>query len=1217
KYPHYRMNFEGAFRYKLMKEYYPEMYEKVKKYVAEGRWNVSGSQWDASDANVPSSEGYMRSILYGNGYFESEFGKKSTDIFLTDCFGFRWSLPSIAAHMGLNGFSTQKLVWGVGSPVYHEDGSVTKPMPDKEAPRMDLGKWVGPDGHYVIASMLGGNYTFHFEWDKEKRPIHDRREFADQIAHNEKWAGVPARMMYYGVGDFGGAPSEESVRYLNEAVEQNGPDQDFEVISASTDQIMNELTPEQIEKLPAYEGGLLIPHGYGALTSHTINKRWNRKSELLADSAERLAAIAKWKGIPYPKERLGEAWKTFLWHQFHDDLPGTSIMDAYRFTHNDFVVAQNLLASELTASAESVARTLKTNVAGTPVLVYNPVSSSRQDLVTAEIDVKTPYVRVFAPCGCEMPAQVERREGKTYVKFAAKMKPVSVAVFDIRESEEPSPLESKLSVTENTLTNENYRVTLNEKGDIASVYDRINEKELLSAPSVLEVREDNNTVWPSWEIAYKDIEKTPVPVTDCVSVEIYENGPAAVSLKVVKTYEHSTFTQIIRLCTGGKWVEVENNVDWLCRRSMLMAEFPLSVSNPVAEFDLGLGADRGENTNSFPYFQHCVHQWADLTDSDGTFGVSILNDCKYGMEKPNDNTLRLSLIHTPLGSFMPISAQDWQDMGKNLFRYGITSHKGDRDAVGSLAAEFNQPMFTFVADKHDGDTGRIVFATVNHDAVVIRAIKEEEKGSRLIVRVQETSGKPQENVTLNFPSKILSAVETNGYEDEIAPASFDGQTLTFSIGKYEPKTFALTLESDEMTDSSAGIPLELAYTHRITTSDHDLTVGEIADGVSIPAELFESKISCGGLNYTLGDANGMNAIRADGQTIRLPEGVTKLAVLATSAADDQSVLFTAGTKEIPVTVRNFQRPVGAWDLIGKGDSCMTLTDDLAAVYTHTHDHNGNRLYQFAYVYRYDLDVTGADRVTLPINENVLILAATAFNGGSVRAASPIYDCFPEKKEALHHLTVEGVEGMDGDYPTGRRILLTADELGRSGLFDHWEGNAKVIFADKNHVIIEMGDTDVTLRAVYSSIGENMVLGKPCKASHFVDESEAPDMAVNGNDLDKWCGEWNEKDMCWLEVDMGDPTFIDKWIVRHCGAYEDKRWNTFDFGLQYRTYEDEDWKMADAVIANHDNLTFRAFKPVMARFVRLYITLPAHPGKDKQSRFARIYQFQVYKAKSEE
>ena len=159
----------------------------------------------------------------------------------------------------------------------------------------------------------------------------------------------------------------------------------------------------------------------------------------------------------------------------------------------------------------------------------------------------------------------------------------------------------------------------------------------------------------------------------------------------------------------------------------------------------------------------------------------------------------------------------------------------------------------------------------------------------------------------------------------------------------------------------------------------------------------------------------------------------------------------------------------------------------------------------------------------------------------------------------------------------------------------------------------MGDNDITMTPVYSSIGENVILNKPCKANGQTDEDEGPEKALNGSDEDKWCTEWGKDRLCWLEVDIGDPTFIDKWIVRHAGQQEAVEWNTFDFALQYRTYENEPWKCADAVVANTDNLTYRHFNPVMARFVRLHITLPGEPSDDEQSHFARIYQFQVYKA----
>ena len=139
KYPDYKFSFEGAFRYALAKEYYPDKYAQMKDYIAQGKWNVTGAHWDSGDVNVPSSEAVMRNILYGNEYFKKEFGKTSTDIFLPDCFGFGYALPSIAAHMGLTGFSTAKLSWGsaYGTP-------------------FDIGRWYGVDGSYLVSAINPG-----------------------------------------------------------------------------------------------------------------------------------------------------------------------------------------------------------------------------------------------------------------------------------------------------------------------------------------------------------------------------------------------------------------------------------------------------------------------------------------------------------------------------------------------------------------------------------------------------------------------------------------------------------------------------------------------------------------------------------------------------------------------------------------------------------------------------------------------------------------------------------------------------------------------------------------------------------------------------------------------------------------------------------------------------------------------------------------------------
>ena len=1213
KYPHYRMNFEGAFRYKLAKEYYPDLYETLKKYVAEGRWNVAGSQWDASDANVPSSEAYMRQILLGNGFFEKEFGKKSSDIFLTDCFGFRYSLPSIAAHMGLNGFSTQKLVWGVGSPIYNEDGTTRKPMPEKDVPRMDLGKWVGPDGNYVIASFLGGNYTHHFEWDEKKRPIHEREEHLREIEHNEKWTGVPVRMMYYGVGDYGGSPSEESVKYLNEAVETNGPDKAFEVIAGSTDDIFNDLTPEEIANLPEYRGNLNIPHGFGALTSHTINKRWNRKSELLADSCERVSIMAKWLGkAAYPKQRLEDAWKLFLWHQFHDDLPGTSILKAYQFTHNDYVIAQNMMAEELTAAANAVTGALDTAVEGEPVVVYNPVSTYRTDIALAPLPEGAGCAKVYDCDGIEVPSQITKVNGEKMIKFAATVAPVSFTVFSVVPSAEPCTLDTGLSAALGRIENERYKVTLNFDGNIASIYDKKNGRELLAAPSTLATREDNNTTWPSWEIKYED---TKLPFTDVPgvsSLKIVENGPAEVALRVVRRDRGSEYVQTISLIAGGQRVDVDNNIDWHARRTLLSAGFPLTVSNKVATFDLGLGAEEGGCTDNFPYFQHVVHQWADLTAEDGSFGVAILNDCKYGMEKPNDNTLRLTLIHTPLGAFMSESAEDWQDHGRNLFRYSFTSHAGYRNGVAAEAAAMNQPLFAFTTTKHAGCCKKFSFAKVSSSDVIIRAIKQEEKGDRLIIRVQETSGKAIDNVTLKVAATIKNAVETNGYEEGNGAVDFTANTLSFSLTPYAVKTFALTVDNAPL-NAPAITPIALDFNKRVTTPDSDRTAGEFAKGISIPEELFEKNVNCGGISFVLGNKGEKNALVCSKQKIKIPAGATKLAILAASGNGDRKVVFKVGSNDVELKIQDFSDRVGLWDLVAAGDQASIKRDVLAINYTHTHDKDGNRLYLFANIFKYVLDVTGVSEVTLPDDPDIIVMAASAFSGFDTKETALIYDTAKQNDAPLHKLTVIDVNGNEtvSEHHEGSNVLISAQKLNKNGMFERFEGDADIVWTDKDYAMIEMGSKDVCVRPVYSDFGENIVYKKPCKESGMTNESEQGNRALNGESVNKWCTPAGPDGTSWLEVDAGEPTPVYKWLVQHCGDSESPSWNTSDFRLEYKLNESDEWQIADSVEGNTENVTVREFAPVTARFFRLVITKATQRNRDSH---CRIYQLHVYKCK---
>ncbi len=279
KYPHYIFNFTGANRYMMMKEYYPKDYQRLKAYVAAGRWYPAGSSMEEGDANMPSGEALIRQVLYGNEFFRKEFGEASAEFMLPDCFGFQASLPSILAHCGLKGFSTQKLTWGsaVGIP-------------------FNVGVWVGPDGRGVVAALNPLSYTSTVDDNLTSDP-----KWIARLDDDFKRSGVAVDYHYYGTGDRGGAPSEDSVAWVEKSVTSNGP---IKVVSSRSDQMFLDLTKDQVAKLPRYQGDLLLTnHSAGSLSSQAFVKRLNRKSEQLASAAESASVMADWLGsCAYPRK---------------------------------------------------------------------------------------------------------------------------------------------------------------------------------------------------------------------------------------------------------------------------------------------------------------------------------------------------------------------------------------------------------------------------------------------------------------------------------------------------------------------------------------------------------------------------------------------------------------------------------------------------------------------------------------------------------------------------------------------------------------------------------------------------------------------------------------------------------------------------------------------------------------------------------------------------
>lgn len=1108
KYPHYIFNFSGANRYRLMKEYYPEDFAKLKQYVAEGRWYPAGSSMEEGDVNAPSAESIIRQILYGNDWFRKEFGVASAEYMLPDCFGFPADLPSILAASGVKGFSTQKLTWGSSAPGGGPDSMEKTPV----GTPFNVGVWVGPDGEKVLAALNPGSYSggIYTDLSKPLPPMPANPELAkvqtqaqalrkkleaeytsgqglnpdevkqyvalrdeldglekvqqDQsldrfqgdwaarVENNGKVTGVYTDYHYYGTGDIGGSPSEASVARL-EAIVTHGKasmppagyigfprqkhpnwpevsvgDGPVNVISARADQMFLDITPAEEAMLPEYTGEMeLTNHSAGSLTSQAYQKRWLRKEELLADAAEKASVAASWLGArSYPIERLNNAWTLVMGGQFHDLAAGTATPKAYEFAWNDDVIAMNQFAGVVRSGSEAVAAAMNTETPGVPVVVYNPLNIERQGLVSAKVDFPggmPEAVTVSGPDGGAVPAQISK--GK--VVFLARVPSVGYAVYSVHAGKAEA---STLHVTSHSLENQYYRVTIDNNGDISSVYDKAIGKELLSAPMRLAISYDNPEQWPAWNMDWKQEQAPPREyVSGPATIRVVENGPARVAVEVSRETAGSKFVQTIMLAAGeaGKRVVVKNDINWNTRESNLKAVFPLTASNELATYNLGIGTI--ERPNAAPRkFEVLSHQWIDLTDATGTYGATILTDCKNGSDKLNDNTIRLTLIRTP-GVRGGYPDQATQDLGHHEFVYGIAGHADDWKTAQTdwQGEELNDPLIAFTTPKHAGALGRqFSLVKISNPRVRIMALKRAENSNELVIRMVEMSGKPEANVRVAFASPIVSAREINGQEQPLGPAVVKSGELETSFTAYQPRTFAVRLKPATVRVAPVkSAPVALHYDlAAASNTGSQITGGFDGQGNALPAEMLPSTVSFHGVNFQLAPAKTgeMDAVVANGQTIHLPHGdYNRVYVLAAAAGPDQEAAFKVGDHADTVKVENWGGFIGQWDdrqWIAKdetvparpGRPAHTEHDDYAQMVgirpgyikraelawycTHHHDSNGkNVAYSYSYLFGYSMPLpAGARTITLPNNSNVRILAiSVAKENPEIAPAQPLYD----------------------------------------------------------------------------------------------------------------------------------------------------------------------------------------------------------------------------------
>lgn len=939
KYPHYIFNFTGANRYMLMQEYFPADFARLKQYVAEGRWFPAGSSMEENDVNSPAAESILRQVLYGNEYFRRTFGTASDEYMLPDCFGFPASLPSILAHAGIKGFSTQKLnsYW---QPAPHVGGPGS-PEETPEGIPFNVGVWIGPDGKSVIAALNPGSYDGGVHTDLSKnnaRPdtARDRSyvyDWPDRVSLNGKVTGVYADYHYVGTGDVGGAPEESTVKMMEQiATHPGGP---LHVIWSDADQMFNDIKPDQTARMPRYHGDLeLINHSAGSITSQTYHKRWNRKNEILADAAEAASVGAAWLGgRPYPRQRLDYAWRLLLAGQFHDNMAGTSTPKAYEYVWNDDVIAMNQFSTVLTSATSGIAAALDTRGAGTSIVVYNQLNVPREDIAEADVVFAggaPQAVRVTRPDGRPVPAQVDGASGDTaHVVFLAAVPSLGYSVYEVQ----PAPAGARavptpLRVSTTSLENGYYRVTLSADGDVSSIYDKRLRRELLSAPIRLAISTDNPRYWPAWNMDFEDEQRPPrAYVGGPAEVRVVERGPARVAVEVSRKADSSTFVTTVRLSAGdgGRRVEFADRINWMTKEANLKVVFPLTAANDSATYNWDIGTIKRPNETE-RQFEVASHRWVDLTDKSGQFGVTILTDEKNGSDKPSDNTLRLTLMRTPgtRGGYRDQGTQDW---GHHEPIYGLAAHAGDwrRGETDWQAYRLNEPLMAFTAPKHAGFLGKVFsLLETGSSRVRVMALKQAERGDEVVVRLVELDGRNEPDVRIRFAAPVTAAREVNGQEQPVGPATVRGGALIASFSPYQPRTFAVRLAAPpQKITPPRSQPVTLPYDVRVATFDGkpsdgcfdcDLDDPDAPQGKALPAEMLPDSVVYNGVHFRLGPADGADAVTARGQTIALPAGdFNRLYLLAASYDGDQTATFRVGADSVRLTIEDWGGFIGQWD----------------------------------------------------------------------------------------------------------------------------------------------------------------------------------------------------------------------------------------------------------------------------------------------------------------
>lgn len=753
KYPEYIFIQTQPQLYDYLKEDYPDIYEHIKKRVAEGRWEPSGAMWVECDCNLASGESIIRQILVGKNFFKKEFDYESEFLWLPDVFGYSWALPQILKKSGVNTFMTTKISW-----------NDTNRLP------YDTFIWRGMDGsevttHFVTTTELNDvTYTYN----GESRPYAIKGVW-DNYRNKDLNRDL---LISYGFGDGGGGPTREMIKYIEAAKLMPGIPNVETGRATEYFRKLNETIKENPYNgyLPIWDGELYLEFHRGTYTSQGYNKKMNRFMEYKLREEEMLSVFAeKLFDKPYNREEFLKAWKIVLCEQFHDILPGSSIHEVYVDSHEEYERALKYIENATKAAKASFV-TEKENA----FTLFNQANWERDSIVKIPAGAED-----YEYTDSEGNALPSHRCGEKDLVYVKGLKPLAFTTITRTAKVENVAEEFE----ENTVETPYYIVSWDDKGRLVRLYDKGADREVIPEgkfANVFQIFEDKPRCFDAWELESTiDLKKEEIP---CDGNIIKTKNELGYFIHFTYNYNNSKIMQTLCLYNNKRRIDFKTVVDWKESQKILKTAFSVDIRGVFARYDVQEGNIVRPITRNTSWeaakFEVVAHKWADLSETG--YGVALLNDCKYGYDIKED-TMRLSLLKSA-------TDPDYSaDYGTHEFIYSLYPHKEEwyNSGLEEEAFDLNSPVVVLDGASALGNESLISFDAKN---IVLDAFKKAENEEAYVLRFHEYTGR-RGKINLKTGLKFDSWCEADLMENPLG--EWKQTAMEVEVKPYEIKTIML------------------------------------------------------------------------------------------------------------------------------------------------------------------------------------------------------------------------------------------------------------------------------------------------------------------------------------------------------------------------------------------------------------------------------------------